>query len=192
MKNNLHFPAYYVQKNYCCAAVAMKGIIEHLTDEVVSQDRIFEISHKAEKHLRSYRDGEKYKVKNEGMGSLGIIAVAKEFELRTFIKERAEIRHLEYFIERKIPVLVNWQSEIPDPQGEKGHFSVVIGVGNKEQKILIADPDAAAKRKYEIGFKEFRDRWYDPYPCERGWMAAFWEEDRGIKVPRYFRGRQFN
>lgn len=183
MNKELEFQIDPPINGYTCLSASMAAYLFYTTVERVSQHRIFDIGHLAEANLRSYiSDGKKQPV--EGIGSTGVIAIAKKFNHRGFITRKGDLSKIEFFIGQDIPVLINFQCN-PDALGESGHYGVITGV--RDGDVIVADP----RRGIEHGlfrepYSEFEGVWYDPVPSSGKWMAAFWPLERIIKVP--FRG----
>ncbi|MBN2052475.1 C39 family peptidase [Candidatus Woesearchaeota archaeon] len=178
------------QKNgYFCALASMQSYIFYLTGREVSQERLFDISYNAEKHLQSIEHDGILKQPDEGCGTTGIIAIAKEVGLKGFIKKNASLDELKYFLQNKLPVLVNWQYLRPTKDDNLvGHYSIIRGfemLDNRKHKIFVADPGAKIYGNqsfyYALDYDEFNKRWFDPVPSDKGWMAVFFN-DR-IKKP---------
>ena len=77
--------------------------------------------------------------KEKGVSIRGLIKAAKHFGFKTFLKENSSLKDLEYFVNKKIPVIVDWFIE------DDGHYSVVVDINKKN--IVLMDP---ALRKFII------------------------------------------
>ncbi|MFP4424346.1 MAG: C39 family peptidase [Candidatus Woesearchaeota archaeon] len=87
-----------------------------------------------------------------------ILKVAKSFGFKGLLKENSSIKELREYIDRKIPVIVDWFSPEEGP-----HFSVVAGF--EKDKIILADPHFGEFKKHKIEW--FEERWFDvPYPSK--------------------------
>jgi ABC-type bacteriocin/lantibiotic exporter with double-glycine peptidase domain len=92
--------------------------------------------------------------------------------LRFWFKNQARVTDLEVLIKTyKVPVGINWQvlayktvveEKKKDPDGDKGHYSVVVGINRNKDTITIADPysDFAPKLR-RFSLKWFQTRWWD-------------------------------
>lgn len=70
--------------------------------------------------------------KEKGTSINGLIKAAKHFGFHVFLKENSSLEDLEYFIQRKIPVIVDWFAE------DDGHYSVVVDIDKKN--VVLMDP----------------------------------------------------
>jgi len=101
----------------------------------------------------------------EGTEPDNIVKVAKEYGLKSYIKEHCTIDDLKKFVENKIPVIIsyqawtnrkrniNWQKIESD-----GHYSVLIGID--DDKVYFSDPSLLNKIGF-LSIKELMDRWHD-------------------------------
>lgn len=88
-----------------------------------------------------------------GNGTLhsGFRNALKKLGYSSIEKENAEIKDIENFIRKEMPVIVDYQDYGCD------HFSVVFGYDKKN--ILLSDPGLIKKYK-KIPKKDFFERWY--------------------------------
>jgi len=70
--------------------------------------------------------------REKGISTSGLVKAAKHFGFKTFVKENSSLKDLEYFVNKKIPVIVDWFDE------DDGHYSVVVDVD--EKNIVLMDP----------------------------------------------------
>jgi hypothetical protein len=173
---------------YCCLSPCMKTIGTYLNGRIISQKRMFQIGREAESQLRSYLPRFQYKQASEGLGSTGVIAMARCLDLEAFLKRKAQFEHIKFFIDRELPVLLNSMLWSDKQNRFEGHYSIAIGYDGGE--IIIADPNDSDRPEYTLQFKKFSERWYDPHPSNRGWMAAFWRPKDRVNPP--FRGKYIN
>jgi len=96
--------------------------------------------------------------RKEGCSEKNILKAAKKFGFNGYIKQNSSIRELKKLIDKKISVIVDWNS----PE-EGGHYSVVLGF--EKNKILLADPHFGKIKKHKI--KWFEKRWSDIVEKER-------------------------
>jgi len=90
--------------------------------------------------------------KSKGVEAGNLLKVAKKLGLKGFIKDLAKTSDIrKYVLERKIPVIVDWFSV------DEGHYSVVVGVDNKN--IYLQDPELGKVRKLKI--QDFKRIWFD-------------------------------
>lgn len=111
------------------------------------------------------------KIKSNGM-TLEEMAIAIRAITQDYVfcfKRHASIKDLSLLVNtHKIPVGVEWQGIFDyetgddDDDDDPGHYSVVTSINEKENKILIADPDryyAGKDREFKI--ISFERRWWD-------------------------------
>ena len=70
--------------------------------------------------------------RERGTSIKGLIRAAKHFGFKTIFKKDASLKDLEYFVDRKIPVIVDWFDK------EEGHYSVVVDI--TKRKVVLMDP----------------------------------------------------
>lgn len=96
-----------------------------------------------------------------GTDSEAIKRVAKSFGLKVEIKSESSFEDIEYWLDKKVPVIVDWftrgrcdysESEVAD-----GHYSVVAGLD--EKFIYLQDPEIGKIR--EIAREDFLRVWFD-------------------------------
>ncbi len=68
-----------------------------------------------------------------------------------FIKDFSEISDIKKFINKKIPVIVDWFS------GDEGHYSVIVGIG--KDSIYLQDPELGHVRSMRL--RTFKRVWFD-------------------------------
>ncbi|MEK6925485.1 MAG: cysteine peptidase family C39 domain-containing protein [Nanoarchaeota archaeon] len=87
----------------------------------------------------------------EGTSYLQMIKAIKFFGFKVSYKEKSSFKEIhKLVINKKIPVIINWFSEYD------GHYSVVIGVDNKN--IYFIDPEYGKKTKMSL--KIFERVWF--------------------------------
>lgn len=89
--------------------------------------------------------------KKKGVSIKGLIKAAKHFGFKTFLKQNSSLKDLEQFVNKKIPVIVDWFYE------DEGHYSVVADIDNKN--IVLMDPALGGKRKMPV--EKFLRLWFD-------------------------------
>lgn len=95
-----------------------------------------------------------------GCKNSDIERVFKEYGLKVHPKENGTIEDLKYWIDKKVPVIVDWLTpgvERDDMFMPNGHASIVIGVNKDNIKLL--DPEHGKVRT--IPHKEFMRVWFD-------------------------------
>ena len=70
--------------------------------------------------------------KEKGTSIKGLIKAARRFGFKTFLKQNSSLKDLEYFVNKKIPVIVDWFDE------DDGHYSVVVDIDKKN--VILMDP----------------------------------------------------
>ncbi len=88
----------------------------------------------------------------KGVTHEGLAKAAKHFSFQVFSKEKSSLDDVRYFIERKIPVIVDWFFE------DDGHYSVVIDINRRN--ILLMDP-SLEEEKRKLPTKIFLRVWFD-------------------------------
>ena len=99
--------------------------------------------------------------KDTGTPAENIKKAAESFGLKVKIKDNSSFKDIEYWLGRKVPVIVDWftrgridydESEVAD-----GHYSVVAGLDKKY--IYLQDPELGGLRK--IKKEDFMIVWFD-------------------------------
>lgn len=102
----------------------------------------------------------------EGTLHKNIKKYLKKLGYAFFEKEGANLKDIENFIQKGIPVIVGYEAY------HGGHFSVVIGYNNKN--FLLSDPAYDKKYKW-IDKQDFDKRWYEedkPGIIVKRWLLA--------------------
>ena len=68
----------------------------------------------------------------KGTSISGLRRAARRFGLYSFAKDNCSLKDLEFYIKKKIPVIVDWFFE------DDGHYSVVVNINKKE--VVLMDP----------------------------------------------------
>ena len=89
--------------------------------------------------------------KEKGTDEKGFKNGLKKLRLKFLIKSNSSLKILGNFLEKKIPVIVDWFSE------DDGHYSVVVGLN--KNFIFLADPEIGKIRKIDL--KIFKRIWFD-------------------------------
>jgi ABC-type bacteriocin/lantibiotic exporter with double-glycine peptidase domain len=87
----------------------------------------------------------------EGMAVDGFKKAAEFFNLKIIVKDFADFRDIEFYLKKKIPVIVGWFL-IDD-----GHYSVVVNLD--KDYIYLADPEAGKIKKLKRDI--FKRVWFD-------------------------------
>lgn len=82
-----------------------------------------------------------------------MVCAAEMFGFNAFIKNNSTVKELREYVNRGIPVIVDWFCGDPP----EGHSSVVVGVSNKN--VYILDPWLEEMRV--VAIEDFRRCWFD-------------------------------
>lgn len=96
--------------------------------------------------------------KENGTSIEGMIKTFEHYGLKTFVKELSTPDDLRYYINKQIPIVVDWFSF---DGGPGGHYSVIVSINKKN--IVLRDPGFTKIRR--ISIKEFMACWFD-YPSD--------------------------
>ena len=95
--------------------------------------------------------------KERGTKIEGLIKAARHFGFKTFVKKNSSLGDLEYFVKRKVPVIVDWFSE------DDGHYSVVVDID--EKNVVLMDPELRKiliyVRRRKFSRETFLRIWFD-------------------------------
>jgi len=86
-----------------------------------------------------------------GTRAKNILKVAKSFGLKGLVKDRANLKDIKKYLDKKIPVIIDWFST------DEGHYSVAIGMDKKN--IYLQDPELGAVRTLPLA--TFFTVWFD-------------------------------
>jgi len=86
-----------------------------------------------------------------GTSAEGLTRAVCQFGYRAHIIDRASFAEIERFLDRGIPVIVDWFSQ------DEGHYSVVVGLD--EMNVYLQDPELAALRTLDR--ETFYRVWFD-------------------------------
>lgn len=89
--------------------------------------------------------------RTKGVEASGLAKAARRLGFNAVIKDRATLSDIKKFIEKGIPVIVDWFSN------DDGHYSVVVGV--TPRAIYLQDPEIRGVRKMDI--TTFKRVWFD-------------------------------
>lgn len=89
--------------------------------------------------------------REKGASAKGLVKAAEYFGFNAFFKEDSTLDDLRYYLDKKIPVIVDWFWE------DDGHYGVVIGIDKKN--IIFRDPSLWKIKKMPLTM--FEDVWFD-------------------------------
>jgi len=87
----------------------------------------------------------------KGTSANGILKAARMFGLKGFVKDFSNFNEIRYYLDRNIPVIIDWFSE------DEGHYSVAVGINRKS--IYFQDPELGRIRKMNLDL--FKRVWFD-------------------------------
>ena len=139
MSNNnlLKLKPYRREIKYYCGPASLKIVLDYYGVSV-SEKEIARIAGATTK---------------EGASAKGLVKAAEYFGLTAFTKEDCSIDDLRHYLDKKIPVIVDWFWE------DDGHYGVVIGIDKKN--IIFRDPSFLKTKKMPL--EMFLKVWFD-YP----------------------------
>ena len=94
---------------------------------------------------------------SEGTRGPSLVEGAKKLGFKAFLKDEAEVSDIRKWVEKGIPVIVNWFSV------DGGHYSVAVGLTKKF--IFLMDPEIARVRRMPM--ETFEEVWFDFTPEHR-------------------------
>lgn len=96
-----------------------------------------------------------------GTSAEGIQKAVEEMGLRSEIKDNSSFEDIQKWLDKKVPVIVNWftrgRIDYPEENVPDGHYSVVVGLD--EKFIYLQDPEIGKLRKIEKD--DFMKVWFD-------------------------------
>jgi len=96
-----------------------------------------------------------------GTDEEGIKKAAESLGLKVEIKNESSFEDIQNYLNKKIPVIVNWftrgRIDYDDSQVPDGHYSVVVGLD--DEFIYLQDPEIGKLRK--IKKNDFMKVWFD-------------------------------
>lgn len=99
--------------------------------------------------------------KDLGTDDQGIKKAAESLGLKVKIKNNSSFKDIEKWLDKKVPVIVNWftrgRVDYTDADVADGHYSVVFGLDDKH--IYLQDPETGTARKLER--EDFMTVWFD-------------------------------
>jgi len=102
---------------------------------------------------------------NTGTSNSDMKKALKKLGLNTLSKNKADIKDIKRFIEKGLPVIVNFI----EPRGkQEGHYSLVIGMTDTE--IIFNDPGYG--ENFRMGIPEFLSRWRSEFEPFQRWLLV--------------------
>ncbi len=96
-----------------------------------------------------------------GTNAEGIQKAAQMIGLRAEIKDGSTFEDIQKWLDKKVPVIVNWftrgRADYEDSEVADGHYSVVVGLD--DEFIYLQDPEIGKLRKVER--EDFMKVWFD-------------------------------
>ena len=96
-----------------------------------------------------------------GIDDRGMKKVAEKLGFKVEIKNNSSYKDIQSWLEKDIPVIVNWftrgRNDYPESETADGHYSVVAGLDDKF--IYLQDPEVGKMRK--IKRYDFMRVWFD-------------------------------
>ena len=96
-----------------------------------------------------------------GTDDQAIKKAAESLGFKVKIKNKASFRDVESWLNKNVPVIVNWftrgRTDYTDEDVSDGHYSVVSGLDNEH--IYLQDPETGRMRKIEK--EDFMTVWFD-------------------------------
>lgn len=114
------------------------------------------------------RLSKKWTTTMKGIPTGAMEKIADELGLSHTEKKNASFRDISFFLEKDIPVIVNYI----EPSHEDGHYAVVVGLDRKN--IILNDPWNG--KGFALPRKFFMKRWHGKYEKTKRWMLAIWEK----------------
>ncbi|MFA6414671.1 MAG: cysteine peptidase family C39 domain-containing protein [Candidatus Paceibacterota bacterium] len=101
------------------------------------------------------------KAGSNGTDADSIVRVAESLGFRAVVKNESTFADIEAWLEKKVPVIVNWftrgRSDYSDSEVADGHYSVVAGLD--AEHIYLQDPEIGGIRTLER--EDFMRVWFD-------------------------------
>jgi len=112
---------------------------------------------KTEKELAKMADWKK----GLGIDDKGIKKATERLGLKVVIKNNSNFKNIQKWLDREVPVIVNWfsrgRNDYPESETADGHYSVAVGLDDKF--IYLQDPEIGKIRK--IKREDFMRVWFD-------------------------------
>jgi len=99
--------------------------------------------------------------KGLGIDDRGIKKVVEKLGFKIIIKNNSNFKDIEKWLNREVPVIVNWftrgRNDYPESETADGHYSVAVGLDDRF--IYLQDPEIGKMRK--IKRDDFMRVWFD-------------------------------
>ena len=99
--------------------------------------------------------------KGLGIDDKGMKKVAEKLGFKVVIKDNSSFRDIQKWLDREVPIIVNWfsrgRNDYSESEMADGHYSVVMGLD--DSFIYLQDPELGAMRKIERN--NFMRVWFD-------------------------------
>lgn len=96
-----------------------------------------------------------------GTNAYGLKKAAEQLGFKVKIKNRSTFKDIERWLDKKVPVIVNWftrgRMDYTNSDVADGHYSVVAGLDNNH--IYLQDPETGSMRKLDK--ESFMTVWFD-------------------------------
>ena len=100
-----------------------------------------------------------------GTDDASLKKAAESYGLQVKIENNASFDSIQHWLDRRVPVIVNWftrgRSDYGDEEVPDGHYSVVVGLD--DTYIYLQDPEIGGLRKLERD--DFMRVWFDFKPA---------------------------
>ncbi|MBI4067815.1 C39 family peptidase [Candidatus Kaiserbacteria bacterium] len=114
----------------------------------------------------------------------------KQFGLEAIVKDHATYEDVQEWLDKKIPVVVDWFSPGPEGSAEDempdGHYSIVVGLD--DENIYLQDPEighlrTVSRRHFFRVWFDFTTDWIEHKDnMIIRWMAAVYPQGKGRRV----------
>lgn len=129
----------YRQKPWLCGVASLKMVLEYFGVKI-SESKLIKLTGATAR---------------KGTTAQSIKKAARQLGFSVFIKDQAGFKDIKYWLDKKIPPIVDWFSIYGGHI--EGHYSVVVGLD--KDFIYLQDPEIAKRRKMKrIDFKRL---WFD-------------------------------
>ena len=112
--------------------------------------------HKSEQELAMLTNAREF-----GTDDASIVRAAESLGFKAVIKNESSFGDIEGWLEKKVPVIVNWftrgRSDYSDSEVADGHYSVVAGLD--AERIYLQDPEMGKMRTLKR--EDFMRVWFD-------------------------------
>lgn len=149
-----------------CGPAVIQALLGHV-DILVSQDDVVDAARA------------KSRLKKHGTRPDQLARAVRRLapDITFWVKQHTSKHDLETLLhEQRWPVVVNWQGlfygtveeeKLKHPYGNRGHYSIVLGINVEKDKIIIMDPYREfSTQPREFSLKWFEKRWHDE-DCEK-------------------------